>query len=230
LLPELADDPSVIGGDHGLIAAAHLHASLTKLGAPLAKSYMPAVRAVAFHNTKYPRVDGRKDPVAALLILCDTVQDWSRSQLGYDRSPTVVLSRLVSPAPAPDDEQFGPVRRFWLSVKRSPTRSAEASSQCSSDYSWIDSASLEIRLDYSERVSKGPTAIYNWVDTTFNLRRVDYSGWGVLLRIKHRVPVPDSGGEGRLRLDEFERVALANEAGLPSRRKREWSRLGDDDV
>lgn len=208
--PELESDTSILEGDHGVITASHLKASLEKYGQEVTQRFLPAIRAIAFHNTKVPSVNATRDPVAALLILCDTVQDWGRSQLGYERSPTVVLSRLVSPAPTPKDEQFGPVQRFSFSISPQPS-SAGNGHLC--EHVWENSRFLDITLCYSPRAARSPSVYFSWADTTHNLRRVDFSGWGVDLRITHSLPLADDCGT---RMSEFAGRVQDLEAGFLS--------------
>jgi len=201
IAPELKEDPTIKKGDHGVIAANHLYQSLCRNGGTLAKDYLPAVRAIAFHNTKYPEVNAARDPVAALLILCDTVQDWGRSQLGYDRSATVVLSRLVSSAGTPSDEQFGPVREFSFSVTPDPEEASlpvldqegfprPVPAWKPAEHIWANlhgRPQFKVTLDYGSRAGEGPGIFFNWADTTFNLRRVDYRPWDLDIRVCHRI-------------------------------------------
>jgi len=112
LAKELGSDNSLKKGDHGVIAAASLDEILKKLGPKTHEQFTPSVRAIAFHNTRHPAVNAGRDPIAALLILCDTVQEWGRSSLGFDRSPAVLLSRMMESSLTPPEEQFGPVKRF----------------------------------------------------------------------------------------------------------------------
>ena len=206
--PELKDDPTIGKGDHGVIAASHLQQSLQRNDSKLAETYLAAIRAIAFHNTKYPLIDAARDPVAALLILCDTIQDWGRSQLGYDRSATVILSRLVSSAGTPTEEQFGPVKAFSFSmtpaaqVARAPRVIGNGMLPSTAgwepaEHVWSQSngePQLMITLDYSQRACKGTSVFFNWADTTLNLRRVDVRPWGLDLRIRHRLPFTSNGG------------------------------------
>ena len=55
IAPELKGDPSIRKGDHGVIAAASLAKILEAIGPKTANTFIPAVRAIAFHNSRYPR-------------------------------------------------------------------------------------------------------------------------------------------------------------------------------
>lgn len=205
---EFEKDSSIDRGDHGLIAASHLLETLREHGDAVARRYMGAVRAVAFHNSKHPTVHAGRDPVAALLILCDTVQDWGRSSLGFDRSPTVVLSRLVSSAPPPPDEQFGPAERFSFSLQ--PVE--DGANPCRQV--WVDEAALRIQIDYPARVRKGPQVFFTWADTTLNLQRVDFTPWKAKILVEQRTPRQRSEPHPQSKLAEFAEVIRRQEAGF----------------
>ncbi|HWA27442.1 MAG TPA: hypothetical protein VG734_17435 [Lacunisphaera sp.] len=216
LAPELNEDMSLDKGDHGVIAAAHLDASLTRIGAVEKRRFLPAVRGISFHNTRVPVVDAARDPIAALLILCDTVQDWGRSQLGFVRSPAEVLSRLVEGSPEPADEHFGPAESFSFSMREvSPLCSQPASSPTAQwqprSHLWNDVNKLEIVIHYAEwmtdRIDARDRVIFGWADTTYNLQRVDFSKWGFDLRVTHFTPYAPTWRLNDLRLADEERIA-----------------------
>ncbi|MCX6927180.1 MAG: hypothetical protein NT154_28840 [Verrucomicrobia bacterium] len=194
LAPELAGDMGICKGDHGLIAAGHLARSLDLIGKVERERFQPAVRAVAFHNTRHPRVDALRDPIAALLILCDTVQDWARSQLGFTRSPAEVLSRIVEGGETPATEQFGPVEAYFFSMSapKGKSKAGKRQSWEPRTHVWAQPNKLEIRLHYAAWMTEKPDCrekvLYNWADTTFNLQRVDFRGWGLKLHLVHRTP------------------------------------------
>ncbi len=200
LAPEFDADDSIKKGDHGLITGGHLRQSLQNLDLESGKAdaqelYHPAVRAVAFHNTRHPKVVAERDPVAALLILCDTVQDWGRSQLGFTRSPAEVLSRIVEGGATPSDEQFGPVEAFYFAMKQiapSPKGMARNGNKRPRIHKWDKKNKMEIRLHYAPWMTEKPDCrekvFYSWADMTYNLQRVDFSGWGLDLRIVQRTP------------------------------------------
>jgi hypothetical protein len=185
---ELAGDSSIgKKGDHGVIAASSLVSILKKIGPSTTERFRPAVRAIAFHNTRFPKVDAGLDPVAALLILCDTVQEWGRSSLGFDRSPAVLLSRMMEASLTPHEEQFGPVKRYGLSL--SPTDGTPG------DYHWKEKAKFTIELDYGPEALKDCKAKFAWADITYNLQRVDFAAWDVDVKLQVSVPFPKKSGE-----------------------------------
>jgi len=202
IAPELTKDSGlkkdpIDNGDHGMITAGHLQKSFERLDksrgkgeAALCDLYDPAARAVAFHNSRQPAVAAERDPVAALLILCDTVQDWGRSQLGFSRSPAEVLSRIVEGSGTPSEEQFGPVEAFYFSMSEalSPGKPKLVTMHGGKHYVprihvWKKSKKIEIRLHYASWMTKKPDCrdkvLFAWADVTYNLQRVDFSGWSL---------------------------------------------------
>ena len=122
---------------------------------------------------------GEKDPVAALLFLCDSVQEWGRSSLRFERSPSVLMSRMMEAASTPAGGQLGPVERYGISLK-----------QKSDGWAWSTAKKLQIELDYGQEVLKECQAKFTWADITYNLQRVDYQPWGVELTVQISVPLP----------------------------------------
>jgi len=81
-------------GDHGIVSYSHLRhilAELDRMDAQLGvdssrrewlvERYAPALRAILLHNRLVEPVDAQADPLAALLIICDELQEWGRYRL-----------------------------------------------------------------------------------------------------------------------------------------------------
>ena len=168
ILPEMLEDNTISKGDHGLIAATHIKATLANRGTGIAGEFAPAIRASAFHNSKFPQIDAGSDPVAALLVLCDTIQDWGRSQHGFSKRPEAILSRIIDEATTPTAEQFGNVNSFSFSLKLDNQKRG---------LTWQDKNSLTIKLDFRPLISRNLGIIYKWADICSGLQRVDFSRW-----------------------------------------------------
>lgn len=190
---------SFLKGDHGVIAASDLAELLPQVDTK--RDYSAAIRAIAFHNNKQPKISAAKDPVAALLVLCDTIQDWGRSQLGFKHSPAKMLSRIVSSSPAPKDEQFGPVVRFSFDIN--PRSLAPDRPHCQD---WATLNRLILQLDYSKKARDGYGIYYGWVDLVHNFRRVNFSEW-MPIEVCVRQRYPMSSASQPLKLDEFDSIA-----------------------
>jgi len=206
-LPEL-DGDHLEKGDHGVITAGHLVASFKNFATQDLERFLPAVRAVAFHNTRHPKVNAAADPVAALLILCDTLQDWGRSQLGFTSSPADVLSRIVEGSASPGDEQFGPVESYSFTMR--PVESAAGPGH-PAEHVWESPEALKIKLKYARWMTDKPDCrdkvLFGWADTTYNLQRVDFSPWGLDLRVVHRTPFAQKAKRQMSRLPYDEQMA-----------------------
>jgi len=180
-----AKSESILKGDHGVISSSDLAQLLPTIG--LGRDFSAAIRAIAFHNTRHPQISAAADPVAALLVLCDTIQDWGRSQLGFKHSPALVLSRLVSPSPTPKEDQFGPVERFSFDI--SPRKLAEDKPHC---HDWTKQNQLVLQLDYNKKARDGYGIFYGWADLVYNLRRVSFADWrNIEIRVRQRYPIVD---------------------------------------
>lgn len=184
IAPEM-DGVDGLGNDHGVVAAAHLNSTLKRFGKKAKLRFHPAVRAIAFHNTRAPQVDAGRDPVAALLILCDSLQEWRRAHLGFSQSPAVVLSRMIEAASAPADDQFGSLEQFRFAVSSRPI---DGAGHPHAEHHWEAFDSLEVRLDYNDRVLRNGSVFFLWMDATYNLQRVDFRPWKLKMEVKYSTP------------------------------------------
>lgn len=193
IAPELGDGASLGKGDHGVIAASSLVNVARAIGPRTAARFQPAIRAIAFHNTRVPSVDAGVDPVAALLILCDTVQEWGRSSLGFDKSAAVLLSRMMEASSVPEEQQFGPVKRYGVSIE--PADKNVEGDKSPEFYRWSDDNELRIELDYGTRSLEECAAKFTWADMTYNLQRVNFIPWGIRLFVQVSIPFRDENLE-----------------------------------
>lgn len=71
------------GLDHGVIGAIHLREVLTKaIDNPRRRElFKPACRAILVHNLRNVSVLAVSEPLSALLILCDELQEWERPRI-----------------------------------------------------------------------------------------------------------------------------------------------------
>lgn len=185
--PEL-EHASLKGGDHGVVTASYLLSFLSQINPSLKLEYLPAARAIAFHNSHDPSVNAGKDPVAAMLILCDEIQHWGRSNLGYERAPEAIQARLVSGGVGGPD-QFGDVDFYTLNM---------ISSSSASDglLNWSTPRNLDFKVILSERVHgtlRHPDekrVAYIWGGSIYNLQRVDFRPWSVTISLEYLSPIP----------------------------------------
>lgn len=80
--------------DHGIVSYSHLRQLLREVDESnrmvanqrdsvinLEKRYNNALRAVLLHNLSKEPIDAQADPLAALLVICDEIQEWGRFRL-----------------------------------------------------------------------------------------------------------------------------------------------------
>jgi hypothetical protein len=161
-----ADKP---GEDHGIVAAWHLEHLLREAATTDAtihcKDYAPAIRAIAMHNSRKHRVSFADDPLAFLLILCDSLQEWHRPRLGFATSPGLILS--------------------WM--KDTITHEASTSSTLQSlqiksltkrrgSFFLQSGQPLQFVLAFSDEI-KWNAGVFNlWLDASCNFQRLDFAG------------------------------------------------------
>lgn len=173
------------GKDHGVIGAKHLRSLLEHIAlddpsvVPL--DYEPAIDAISRHNSRVHKVRFREDPLSALLILCDTVQEWSRPRLDYNLAPLEVLSWLRNPDTSEHD-RMGPLRQIELDVRYQTGRAGGYFELERSD-------TLNIRLCFDERIGRNHGVFQMWLDASANLQRLDLDGFGLHVNLEFETPV-----------------------------------------
>lgn len=180
--PEEIRDEMNRGSDHGILAAAHLHEILLKIGQGELDRFKGAVRAVAFHNSRVPVVDAGADPIAALLILCDSLQEWRRATLGFSHAAGIILTRMIGGMDRPDKGMFGPVERAAINLRYD----LDNHQLC-----WPRDEPLTIELTLSDQVNRNSGVFFLWIDATYNLQRVNFEAFPVDIQIVFKTPHPE---------------------------------------
>ncbi|MHC4497732.1 MAG: hypothetical protein ACYS21_01310 [Planctomycetota bacterium] len=118
LIPYGAEDKP--GEDHGVLAALHLQKLLESIAKDdkevRPEEFRPAVGAIAMHNSRKHEVSFNKDPLAFLLILCDTVQEWNRVQMNFATAPAEIVSRLGGFG-ACEEHLLGPLKQAQINAE-----------------------------------------------------------------------------------------------------------------
>jgi len=202
LYNEQFENARSLGGDHGLIAAAHLSTLVKKMSYDDAQRYSGAIRAIAFHNSRIPVIDVKDDPVAGLLIMCDSLQCWRRAHLGFGAAPALIISRVLG-GEDPIPSKVGNVRRFNFSM------------QDDHKMMWESSERLTVTLNYDDEVNRNSGVFFLWMDATYNLQRIRLSEWGFDIRLCLKTPLFRAPLADRTvsHLDRLE--ACAGEVGMP---------------
>ncbi len=160
------------GEDHGIVGAVHLD-SLLKRIAEDDKSVDPeryelAIQAIALHNLPKP-ISFRDNPLAFLLVLCDTIQEWNRPRLDFPTAPYKFLSWL-SPAMDYAGEFNGPLRSLKTNLEI----------LCGDDNNlkvYLADKSLKITLEYDEDINRDAGVFNLWLGAACNLQRMDFTGF-----------------------------------------------------
>jgi len=80
-LGEVYPNQPIEGLDHGVVSSLHLQAMLEKTGRPaLVGKYNPAYVAIQKHNL-HLAINMLAEPLSALLVLCDELQEWERPRM-----------------------------------------------------------------------------------------------------------------------------------------------------
>lgn len=159
------------GEDHGVVAAWHLQKLLERAAEKDGKlqwqDYLPAIRAIALHNSRKYTVRFADDPLAFLLVLCDTLQEWNRPYLGFPTAPSYLLSRLLEQR-AGGDQLEGPLDGVQANVSRM-ARNAGFKLKSYAE-------PLRFTLEFNERIRWNAGVFNLWVDASCNLQRLDFTG------------------------------------------------------
>ena len=175
-----------VGEDHGMISARHLWALLEKIGKDDCSldvgQYGPAIRAIGLHNSRVAgqgkNVAFRNDPIAFLLILCDTIQEWNRPRLGFETAPFQMLSWMQDAAR--DSTAEAPTSKLWLNATYRDDGHWKLCSDARDE--------LTLRLEFTDRINKNDAVFFLWLDATSNLQRLDCTGLDIDINIEFITP------------------------------------------
>jgi hypothetical protein len=165
-----ADKP---GEDHGVIAAWHLEKLLEKAAKDdkskllVACDYLPAIEAIAKHNSRKHKVAFDDSPLAFLLILCDTLQEWNRPRLDFATSPTQILSRMVDPGGG-QDRWDGLLDKVSVEVQRDRRSPGQ--------FKINGGGTLSFKLKFNDHIRWNAGVFNLWLDASCNLQRLDFKG------------------------------------------------------
>jgi len=178
-----ADRP---GEDHGVIAAWHLEKLLERAAQKDARldrqDYWPAIRAIAMHNSRKHTVRFSEDPLAFLLVLADTLQEWNRPRLGTGSAPSYILWRLLDQG-ARNEHLTGPLDAVRLSVLPLPGNGAFRLEHYARP--------LRFTLTFNDEIHSDAGVFNLWLDASCNLQRLDFAGLPAKfdVEIEYRTPL-----------------------------------------
>jgi hypothetical protein len=153
--------------DHGLIGAYHLKSLIDNIKKHSEiESYEDSVDAISKHNCQRLKIDFGKHPLAALLVLCDTLQTWARPQFPhFSFSPSWMMSVLNHntkeiEGPLITDSKLVTNLKFYKEDQ---------------DLIPKFNNTLILRLEYNQTVNRDSFVFNIWLDSICNLQRVDFT-------------------------------------------------------
>jgi hypothetical protein len=152
--------------DHGLVGAHHLHTLAEDL-AKKAKlhSVDQSIKAVGKHNCQTLSIDYEKEPLSALLVLCDALQAWRRPQFPHFSVGPAWMMAALAGAEARDTR---------LDATCGHLVSNLAFEMRGGSLVPAFSPPLVLRLEYDGNVSRDSFVFNLWLDMSCNLQRVDF--------------------------------------------------------
>jgi hypothetical protein len=157
-------------GDHGIIGAVHVKSLIDKISEskPELHDYSFACSAIANHNHRKNKITFSENPIAFLLILCDTLQEWNRLNFTHSTAPSVMLQRLSSYKSSEGEYYLGPLERVYVNLEKG---------NMEDDYiAQLDPSTLKFTLVYSNDINKDSGVFNLWLDSVCNLQRLDMDG------------------------------------------------------
>ena len=176
-----ADNP---GEDHGVVCARHLQRMLDEIEKrdPSFKptAFLPAIKAVGFHNSRKHRISFMEEPLAFLLVLCDTVQDWNRPHLPYSTAPIQIMAWLMDRKP---DDSPNPEAIHRVTLQAAVKRNV---------YRTLEPYKIGMTLSYRDDIHHDNGVFNLWMDASCNLQRLDMTNCPFEVDLTFRTPThPD---------------------------------------
>ena len=155
--------------DHGLMGAHHLQKLVDDLKGKkkLSNDTKKAIEAIAKHNCQSIKVTyKKKQPLSALLILCDMLQTWRRPQFGhFSIGPAWMMSVMMSSG----NHHQPPETKSARLVSNIKFK------KCGDTAKPEFKPPLVLRLEFGQEINRDSFVFNIWLDATRNLQRVDFS-------------------------------------------------------
>ncbi len=161
------DEP---GGDHGIFGAVYLKDLLKKINedgeAFDPEIYAAAIDAIEQHNSRKFKISFNENPIAFLLVLCDTIQEWNRTQFEYSSAPNKFYERIHSNK-----------RKVVFSglIERVSVNKV--------------GNTLNIKLFFKYDINWNSGVFNLWLDSSYNLQRLDFNNLPINIKIEIITPV-----------------------------------------
>jgi len=171
--------------DHGIIGANHIHGLIEHIKKEQdVKDLSPAIRAVALHNNRKRDVSFQENPLAFLLILCDTIQEHNRPQLRYSSAPSTILAQL-SGQNRVTEVSSGPLETLEFNIVNKDGKPPV--------FRFANSLKLKFTLEYGNEINTNAGVFNLWIDSTCNLQRLKFDGLEFNIIIEYITPKFSNG-------------------------------------
>jgi hypothetical protein len=167
------------GRDHGVVAAEHLEQLIHMVSEKLPPwpGYEHSVRAIRVHNVHSEAVEFRKEPLAFLLVLCDTIQEWNRPHLRHATAPSEILTSLFGAESHDALKTTGPLKRVSVNIKPDGEKlSIEPLGQ------------LKFDLEFGPEIQKDAGVFNLWLSNCSDLQRLKMDGLPFNIVLQYQTP------------------------------------------
>jgi len=170
-----------------VIAARHLQGLLNRIAEDDSQvnpeEYKASIRAIAMHNSRKHTITFDKEPLAFLLILCDTIQEWNRMQFNFATAPVEILAKLEGYG-VREEDLMGPLREVQMNAEP-VVLDGEI------DHFRIhegDGNKIKFTLEYDEGIQKNAGVFNLWIDASCNLQRLDFGKLNIEIDVEYVTP------------------------------------------
>ena len=189
--------------DHGLMGALHLKSLVANVQKNDSNVDVPedAIHAIAVHNCQRIAIDYRRSPFSALLVLCDTLQNWQRPQFKHSsQGPSWMMSALNHNTNTIVPPQTTSAK-LVTNLTFFPTDNQNVEPQFPE--------TLILRLDYDDSINRDSFVFNIWLDALCNFQRVNFTRlpFNIIVQIKTPTYPLQNGGEETPQMDRLRDAA-----------------------
>ena len=182
------DDDQQPGLDHGAVSAVHVREMLKEIGSTsLAAEYGHALKAIARHNHPDLEIKFADEPLSAVLVICDELQEWDRPWLDLDRA-----GLAISVAVSFGTSQYSNWHQPLVSVKANIRSAWDEETTCL--LFETDNNVLDFRLQYGPDAHRNDSLFNIWLGRSSSLQRleIDDAGFDIRYRLINGNELPES--------------------------------------
>jgi hypothetical protein len=134
------------------------------------------IEAIAKHNSRKHTVSFDTSPLAFLLIICDTVQEWNRPRLSFHTGPSEIMAWLFDP-PGDRHSTGDSLHGVRMNVTRRGDR-----------FRLRTPGKLRISLDYATPIQANCGVFNLWLDSSHNFQRLKFRGCPLDIDVEFQTP------------------------------------------